>query len=79
MGRVLRAGIRAIARKELESLAVEKVLEDRPGVRRDIEESVDEIMEQCGNVESEHEAEECISRYLPREKTDFKEKIKRRM
>jgi len=79
MGRILRRGIEATAEDELMLLAAEKILEDRPELREQLEKAVDRIMDECGDVRDEEEGESCLAEEMPRTKRDFRKKIKRRM
>jgi len=79
MGKILRRGIEATAEDELKLLAAERVLEDRPELREQLEKAVDRIMDECGDVRDEEEGETCLADVMPRTKTDFREEIKRRM
>lgn len=77
LGRLIREGVKALTRKELENLAVEQILRKYPKIRELINRKTSEVTNKCGKLESEGRALSCLNDQVRRMKRELREKFKR--
>lgn len=70
MGKIIREGVKAIARKELESIFVEEVLEKYSDINQLIDKHIKRIVEKCSQCSSEDMAYKRLEEALKKAQKD---------